>query len=414
MMIKIMLSFHPSSLRRKAMSSFPVSSLPFRRGLLRVLVLVVLMTGFYAGWRYYSQPEPLQVNTVEVALGRVEATVANTRAGSVKPCRRAKLAPQGGGQIAQLRVKAGDRVVAGQVLLELWNDDLATQIHLSQQQLGATQARRIEACSAAQAARREAFRQQQLLAQGFVSTAALDKAASEADGREASCRAATAEIAAAEARVAAARAAFSRTVLRAPFAGIVAEVTGERGEYSTPSPPGIPTPPAIDLIDDTCLYVTAPIDEVDAPRIKVGLPARIALDAFPGEHFSGRVRRIAPYVLEAEKQARTVEVEVAFTDLRSAQTLLVGYSADAEIILESREKVLRVPALALLAGNRVLVLGGEVLKGGVLVERKVELGLSNWEFSEVRKGLQAGERVVTSLELEGVAAGVFAVEKQQP
>jgi len=387
-------------------------SLPaLRRWSIRLLILAVLLAAAYFGWRTYSKPKPLEVNVVEVGYGRVEATVANTRAGTVKPCRRAKLAPQGGGQIARLLVKEGDRVAAGQILLELWNVDLAAQIRLSEEQAGATKARRNEACAAAQAARREAVRQQQLVVQGFVSAAVMDKAASEADVREAACRAATAEIAAAEARVDTARAALSRTVLRAPFAGIVAEVTGEQGEYSTPSPPGIPTPPAIDLIDDACLYVTAPIDEVDAPRIQVGLPARIALDAFPGQHFAGRVRRIAPYVLEVEKQARTVEVEVVFTDPKAAKTLLVGYSADAEIILESRDQVLRVPAQALLDGNKVLV-----LNNGMLEERRVELGLANWEYSEVRSGLKSGEQVVTSLELEGVTAGVPAVvkPKQKP
>jgi HlyD family secretion protein len=385
-------------------------SLPeLRRWSIRLFILAALLAAAYVGWRAYSKPKPLQVNVVAVALGRVEATVANTRAGTVKPCRRAKLAPQGGGQIARLLVKEGDRVAAGQILLELWDVDLAAQIRLTEEQVGSAKARRNEACAAAQAARREAVRQQKLVAQGFVSAAVVDKADSEADVREAACRAAGAEIAAADARVDTARAALSRTVLRAPFAGIVAEVTGEQGEYSTPSPPGIPTPPAIDLIDDACLYVTAPIDEVDAPRIKVGLPARIALDAFPGQHFPGRVRRIAPYVLEVEKQARTVEVEVVFTDAKAAKTLLVGYSADAEVILESRDQVLRVPAQALLDGNRVLV-----LKNGVLEERKVELGLANWEFSEVRSGLQAGEKVVTSLEIEGVKAGVPAVEKPKP
>lgn len=379
---------------------------PYRRWLFRILVLAALLAAGFFGWRYYSQPKPLQVSVVAVGYGRVDATVANTRAGSVKPCRRAKLAPQGGGQIARLLVKEGDRVVAGQVLLELWHVDLAAQIRLAEEQIDATQARRNEACAAAQAARREATRQRQLVAQGFVSAAAVDKVVSEADVREASCRAATAEIAAAHARLDTARAALSRTVLKAPFAGIVAEVTGEQGEYSTPSPPGIPTPPAIDLIDDACLFVSAPIDEVDAPKIKVGMPARIALDAFAGQHFAGRVRRIAPYVLEVEKQARTVEVEVVFTQPEAAGTLLVGYSADAEIILQSRDKVLRVPAQAILDGNRVLL-----LKDGVLVERRLELGLSNWEFSEVRGGLQAGEQVVISLELEGVKAGAAAVVK---
>ena len=389
--------------------SFSASSSVLRLWSIRLFIVAALLAVAYYGWHAYSKPKPLEVNVAEVALGRVEATVANTRAGTVKPCRRAKLAPQGGGQIARLLVKEGDRVSAGQILLELWNVDLAAQIRLSEEQAGATKARRNEACAAAQAARREAARQRQLVAQGFVSAALVDKVESEAEVREAACRAAAAEIAAAEARIETARATLSRTVLKAPFAGIVAEVTGEQGEYTTPSPPGIPTPPAIDLIDDSCLYVTAPIDEVDAPRIKVGLPARIALDAFPGQHFDGRVRRIAPYVLEVEKQARTVEVEVVFTDSKAAKTLLVGYSADAEIILESRDKVLRVPAQALLDGNKVLV-----LKEGALEERRVDLGLANWEFSEVRSGLQVGEKVVTSLELEGVKAGVSAVVKSKP
>ena len=380
-----------------------------RRWSIRLILIALILAAAFLGWRKFSAPEPLPVNVAEVGYGRVEATVANTRAGTVKPCRRAKLAPQGGGQIAHLLVKEGDRVAAGQVLLELWNVDLAAQIRLAEEQVGSVKARRNEACTAAQAARREATRQQQLVAQGFVSAAALDKVASEAEVREAACRAATVEIVAAETRVDTARAAFSRTVLKAPFAGIVAEVTGEQGEYSSPSPPGIPTPPAIDLIDDTCLYVTAPIDEVDAPRIRVGLPARIALDAFPGRHFAGQVRRIAPYVLEVEKQARTVEVEVVFTDPQEAKALLVGYSADAEIILESRDKVLRVPAQALLDGNRALV-----LKNDMLEERKLETGLANWEYSEVRSGLKAGEQVVTSLEVEGVKAGVAAVVKTNP
>ena len=64
-------------------------------------------------------------------------------------------------------------------------------------------------------------------------------------------------------------------------AGTIAKIVGEVGEYSTPSPPGVPTPPAIDLIDDSCLYVKAPMDEVDAPKISAGQSVRISLDALP-------------------------------------------------------------------------------------------------------------------------------------
>jgi len=51
----------------------------------------------------------------------------NTRAGTIKACRRAKLAPAAGGQIVKLWVKEGERVQQGQVLLELWNTDLSAQ-----------------------------------------------------------------------------------------------------------------------------------------------------------------------------------------------------------------------------------------------------------------------------------------------
>jgi HlyD family secretion protein len=377
-----------------------------RRWSWRIVLLAVVIGAGFAAWKHYGKPRPVEVSVVEASMGRVEATVANTRAGTVKACRRAKLAPQGGGQIAHLLVHEGDRVKAGQVLLELWNVDLAAQARQAEEQIATARAHRAEACAAARAARREAGRQEQLATQGFVSAAKVDAAVSEAEVREAGCTAAAADIATAVARRDTAHATLAKSVLRAPFAGIVAEVTGEQGEYSTPSPPGIPTPPAIDLIDDSCLYVSAPIDEVDAPKIRVGLPARIALDAFPGRHFGGRVQRIAPYVLEVEKQARTVEVEVAFTQPGEIKTLLVGYSADAEIVLEAREKVLRIPTQALLGSNRVLV-----LQDGVLSEREVATGLANWQHTEIGRGLKAGERVVVSLEKEGVKAGAHAVAK---
>ncbi len=378
----------------------------WRRWIWRITLPAVVAVGAFAAWKHYGQPQPLEVNVAIAAAGRVEATVANTRAGTVKACRRAKLSPQGGGQIARLRVREGDRVRAGQVLLELWSADLAAQERQAEEQIHGARAHRSEACAAAAAARREAQRQQQLAGQGFVSPAKVDAAVSEAEVREAGCRAGESDIATAQARLATARATLSRSVLKAPFAGIVAEVTGEQGEYTTPSPPGIPTPPAIDLIDDTCLYVSAPIDEVDAPKIRVGLTARIALDAFPGRHFQGRVQRIAPYVLEVEKQARTVEVEVSFTRPDELKSLLVGYSADAEIILEARDNVLRIPTQALLEGNKVLL-----LREGVLQEQAVVAGLANWQHTEISRGLQAGDQVVVSLEKEGVKAGAHAVAK---
>jgi HlyD family secretion protein len=117
------------------------------------------------------------------------------------------------------------------------------------------------------------------------------------------------------------------------------------------------------------------------------------------------VRRIAPYALDVEKQARTVDVEVEFNSPKETDALLVGYSADVEVVLDAREDVLRVPTTAIQEGPRVLVFDPQ---RGRLEQRRIETGLSNWEFSEVRSGLKQGEQVVISLERRGVAPGVKA------
>lgn len=373
--------------------------------IVKIAVAVIVVVAAALAFSYLTRAKPVAVLVATAAAGRVETTVANTRAGSVAACRRAKVAPAAGGRIERLPVKEGDRVKAGDLLLELWNDDLAARERISREQLATAQARVVEVCQIADAAASEARRTRQLRDRGFVSEERVVRAEADAASRRAACASTRTQVAEGNARIAASRADTQRTVLRAPFDGIVAEINGELGEYLTPSPPGIPTPPAVDLIDDSCLYVTAPIDEVDAAQLKLGMVGRITLDAYRGKHFSGRVRRIAPYVLALEKQARTVEVEVEFDRPDETQHLLVGYSADIEVVVASRDDTLRIPTPALMPGDRVLVL----TEAGVLEERPLTIGLSNWEFTEVKSGLAANERVVTSLDREGVKAGARAV-----
>ncbi|MHB1084382.1 MAG: efflux RND transporter periplasmic adaptor subunit [Thiobacillus sp.] len=368
---------------------------------LRLVLIVLVVTALaYAGW-HFTRSAPPEVELATIARGTVESTVVNTRAGTIKACRRAKLAPAAGGQIVKLWVKEGDRVKAGQPLLELWNRDLAAQRDLATRQLGTSKARRREACIMADNAKRDADRTQQLVDKGFVSPQSGEDARAQSRSRQANCDALAADVKRAQAQIQVSSAGLERTTLSAPFAGIVARVTGEIGEYTTPSPPGIPTPPAIDLIDDSCLYVSAPMDEVDAPRIQPGQTARITLDAISGKTFSGKVRRIAPYVTEVEKQARTVDVEADF-DTPPTQGLLVGYSADVEAIIERRENVLRVPTQAIQQNGTVLVLGAD----DTLEERSLKTGLANWAFTEIVSGLKAGDRVLLSFDQEDVKAGV--------
>lgn len=380
----------------------------FRRR--KIIIAVIAVAGIAAAALLFPHAEPIPVVLQPVEHGIVEASVSNTRAGTVNACRRAKMSPSAGGQIARLAVKKGQRVREGQVLLELWDNDLHAQENLAQEQLKVALTRTQEVCTLADAAQRDATRTQELRDKGFISAQQLDRAVTEAQAKAAACASANGDVEQARSRIKLARAALERMVLRAPFDGIVADISGELGEYATPSPPGILTIPAIDLIDDSCMYVSAPIDEVDAAKLKVGQVSRITLDAIKGRSFPGKVRRIAPYVLDLEKQARTVEVEVEFDKVSEKDSLLVGYSADVEIIYEIRQNVLRIPTQAMLEGNRVLLYGAK----GVLEERKLVPGLANWEYVEVVSGLSAGDRIVTSLDRAGVKAGVSVEPETAP
>lgn len=376
----------------------------------KTIIAVIAVVAVVLAALLFPRAKPIPVVLHKVERGIVEASVSNTRAGTVNACRRAKMSPSAGGQIAKLQVKKGQHVKQGQVLLELWNDDLHAQEHLAQEQLKVSLTRAQEVCTLADAAQREAVRAQELRAQGFISAQQLDRTLTEAQAKQSACASANGDIEQSRSRIKLARATLERMVLRAPFDGVVADISGELGEYATPSPPGILTLPAIDLIDDSCMYVSAPIDEVDAAKLKVGQVSRITLDAIKGRSFPGKVRRIAPYVLDLEKQARTVEVEVAFDKVDEKDSLLVGYSADVEIIHETRQNVLRIPTQAMLEGNRVLLYGGK----GVLEERKLVAGLSNWEYVEVVSGLSEGDRIVTSLDRPGVKADVRVEPEAAP
>jgi HlyD family secretion protein len=372
-----------------------------RTGLVVAILAVAAVLVLGAWW--ISRPDPIDVLVEVVETGSVQDTVANTKAGTIEACRRAGISPRMGGQIAVMPVSEGDVVDQDQILMEFWNEDLLAQVKLAESEVRATEAKWEEACIVAELTKRDAARQRKLSAKNLASEEAIDKAESEALARKAACNAALSAVEVSKAQLEVAEAALDQTRLRAPFPGVVAEVNGEVGEFVTPSPVGIPTPPAVDLMDTSCLYVSAPIDEVDAPEIRIGMAANISLDAFPEQLFAGRVRRVAPYVLDLEKQARTVDVEVEFSDQEDCGCMLPGYSADIEVILDQHSDVLRIPTQAVSEGQLVYVVG----EGDRLEERAIEVGLRNWAWTEVSAGLQAGEKLVTSIDREGIEAGAL-------
>ncbi len=354
------------------------------------------------------RPDPVEVTVAEVTRGIVEDTVANTRAGTVKTRMRARLSPQMGGLVVELPARKGSRVERGDVVLRLEASVQQAQVRLAREEARAAGARAEDVCLGAELAARELARGRIMVADGILSAQQLDTLESAAQRSQAACAAARAALGQAQAAVALAQAQLELTVLRAPFSGVVADLTTEVGEWITPAPPGVPIPPVIDLLDPGSLYVSAPIDEVDSRRVRVGQAVRVTVDSVPGGSFPGRVVRMAPFVLDVLEQNRTVEIEVDFDDPTQLSDVLPGTSADVEVIVAFREDVLRVPTAAVGDGGTVLV-----LDGGVLVARTVTPGVRNWQFTECRGGVSEGELVVTMRDSAAVKAGARAVARMR-
>lgn len=379
-----------------------------KRWLKTLLILAALSGGVVLlRWTVF-RPSAIPVTVAKVEVGRVEDTVVNSRAGTVQSRRRAGMSPGIAGLVIDIPVQKGSRVKQGNVLLRLDDSEHRAQAQLALRSLEAAKAVAEQARLEAEQAQRHWRRTEALAKNRVVSDTALDQDRTRALTAEAASLAAQARVREAEATLDAAQATLAKTTMKAPFDGVVLDITTEVGEWISPSPPGVLIPPVVDLIDPQALYVSAPIDEADVARIRVELPVRITLDAFRGSSFAGTLSYVSSFVETRQEQNRTLRVEAVLNETALPANLLPGLSADVEVILETREQVVRIPTYALLESSRVLT-----VKDGTLVEKKVATGLRNWSFTEIVSGIAAGESVVVSLDRPEVVAGAQVVVTEE-
>lgn len=144
------------------------------------------------------------------------------------------------------------------------------------------------------------------------------------------------------------------------------------------------------ITDLSSVWVIAEVFEQDLTLVKTGASATVSLDAYPGQRFTGRVGYVYP-TLKAENRTVPVRVELA----NPGGLLKPAMFAQVELAVGSPTPVLAVPESAVIdTGTRKLVL--VQLKEGRFEPREVQLGAHAQDYVEVRKGLQAGEQVVTS------------------
>ena len=121
----------------------------------RSWIAVPLLLALAAGLWWWNRPQPLPVRLVEVTRGPVESLVANTRAGTLKACRRTLLSFNQGGRVEQRLVEEGQRVAAGEVLMRLRQDELQARLREVEERLLGLRNQREQRCLQADLERRD-------------------------------------------------------------------------------------------------------------------------------------------------------------------------------------------------------------------------------------------------------------------
>ena len=287
--------------------------------------------------------------------------------GVVEAVRQTVVAAQVAGAVVALQVRAGDKVLAGQVLMRL-DARAADQTAAA----GAAQARAARATL--EVATREFERQQQLFAQGYISQAALDRA-------DAHFKSAQAEASAQGASAGAARSQSDLYVVKAPYGGVVANVAVVLGEMAMPGRP------LLTLYDPAALRVTAAIPQTAVARLSAPLELQAEI---PGAT-AGRVRPSRVQLLPTvDVASHTLELRL---DLPADTTAAPGMFARAWLPgAGAGQTRLFVPSQALLRRAEVAavyVIG----RDGKPLLRQVRPGRNEGSQIEILSGVAAGERV---------------------
>jgi membrane fusion protein (multidrug efflux system) len=319
-------------------------------------------------------PAPAVIGPENIAVANdTTLTAGPTLSGTLEPELAATVRAELGGSVTQLRADDGQAVKRGQVLVRIDDSSLRDAYISARAALRSAEA-------TAELARRNADRARRLNAAGAVADREVEDAETNATTTEG-------QVADAKARLASAEKQLDKTVLRAPFDGVVASVTVSEGDVVQSGAE------LLSVLDPTTLRLEASVPAEDIAAVRPGTPVEFTVSGFENRRFTGEVERVSPTVDPATRQVRVI-VSLANRE----RSLVAGLFADGRVATERRPGIV-VPRAAIdVRGIRPLVVR---LKGGKI--ERVETGLQDRisERVEVRRGLAAGDTV-----LLGGAAGL--------
>ncbi|MFZ3090533.1 MAG: efflux RND transporter periplasmic adaptor subunit [Nitrospirota bacterium] len=336
-----------------------------------ITIIVLIGISLYTKWS-----KSIPVKAVTLKKGDLRVTVSATTTSIIKSENEVTLSAQRTGRIVSLPVDEGDYVDEGQTVIRL---DLTEEEVKIQNRIDELKTTFIDA-------ERNLKRLKGLLSDGIIAQQDLDAAQKIYDIAKTNYDSALKELSILQ----------GYSIIKAPFKGIIAKKLVEKGEIV------IVGTPLFEIVNPDRLYVSATIDEVDVARLKPGQTVHITLDAYQGKSFNGVIYKISPIVAGLKQETRTFEVRVKFEG--NKPVLKAGMSADIEVLTDIAANVISIPTQAIMEreGKKLVY----IIRDNRTALKEIEIGLSNWNFTEIKKGLEEGDIVITEPDTEGLKNGV--------
>jgi membrane fusion protein (multidrug efflux system) len=341
-------------------------------GLLVLVALLVAVKGLQIGAmtgqakNFVPPPE-----TVTSAVVKAEAwETALTSVGTLNAVQGVTVAAELPGKVVEIFFEGGMSVKKGDILLRQDTSSEEAQLAAILAQLNLN--------------RTNLDRANQLLAKDYISRADRDAAVAAADQ--------------AEAQAESIRAVIAKKTIRAPFKGYLGIRQVNLGQFLHEGDP------IVTLQDLDPIFVDFTLPQRQLSSMRLGLTVQVTTDVLRGEALQGQITAINPLV-----DPETRQVKVQATVPNPDQRLRPGMFVNVEVGLPARQKVLAIPATAILYapyGDSVFIVEDAVnKKGKVLRQQFVRLGLKRGDFVAVTRGLRKGQSVVST--------GVFKLRNGQ-
>ncbi len=413
-------------------------------------VVVALGAAAGGGYYFFSKPTVLSVRTETVRTRDLEAVVSAS--GKIQPKRQVNISANTMGKVTRLAVEEGQRVKAGQFLLEIDPRSLAGQLQrgeagVAAAQSGLLQARTVveQARATLELARQQLKRTEELWKEGLTTRENLEKGQNdvkvrqaELASREQEIRTRDEQIKQEQASLATTKYNLSQIIINAPMDGIVTRRNIEEGETAVVGTMNNAGTVLLTIADMSVIEAEVEVDETDIPTVSLGQEAKVTIDAVPDRTFRGKVTEIGNSPIQAAtgttgQKATNFKVVVTITE--PVPDVRPGFTCTAEIVTNRRVNAVAVPIQSMTVREMLFDASGQlihepppvrkrqkpgaatdqvpsqaepqpgqtrketegvfVLNDGKAVFTPVKVGIAGERYFEVLSGLKAADAVVT-------------------